>query len=210
VSSSGLASALAAGSATITATLGSVSGSTSLTATAATLQSVSVAPQSLSMAIGTVGQLTATGYYSDSTTQDLTSLAVWSSSVGGVASVSTTGVVTARKAGSSIITATSGGLSGSMTVTIASRTIVSIVVTPVNPSVGAGHTLQFTATAYYADDTSQDVTSSVHWSTSSANLATINSGTGGGGGLATGKAAGSVTITAALSGASGTTTLTVN
>jgi uncharacterized protein YjdB len=209
VSASGLASALTAGSAAITATLGSVVGSTTLTSTAAVLQSVSVAPQNLNMATGTTGQLTATGYYSDSTTQDLTNVATWSSSVGGVASVSTTGLVTARKAGSSVITATFGGVNGSTTVTVATRTLQSIVVTPVNPSVSAGHTLLFTATAYYADLTTQDVTVSVHWSTSSASLATINSGQSGGG-VATGKAAGSVTITATLSGVSGVTTLTVN
>lgn len=209
VSNSGLATALATGSSSITASSGSISGSTSLQVTAAVLQSVSVAPQNLMLAIGTTAQLTATGVYSDSSTQDLTQQAVWSSSVGGVASVSTIGLVTARKAGAATITAVSGGVSGSTLATVVTHTLQSIVVTPVNPATGRGQTLQFTATGHYDDGSTQDITTSVHWSTSSANLATINSGQGGGG-LASGKGSGNVTITAALNGISGSTTLTVN
>jgi hypothetical protein len=85
----------------------------------------------------------------------------------------------------------------------------SILVTPANSTAVAGQKVQFTATGYYADGTTQDLTVSAHWSTSSANLATINSGQTGGG-LATAKATGSVNITASLNGVSGSTILTVN
>jgi len=209
VSGSGLASTFTPGSATITASLALVSGSTTLQVTAAALQSISMTPQNVSMATGTTAQLVATGLYSDGTSQDLTSLATWSSTVGGVVSVSTTGMITARRAGTSTINATLGGLNGATTVTVANRVLQSIVVTPANPAVSAGQKLQFTATAFYADGTTQDVSASVHWSTSSASLATINSGVSGGR-LATAKASGNVTISATLSGISGATTLVIN
>jgi trimeric autotransporter adhesin len=209
VSSSGLASTLTPGSSTITASLALVSGSTTLQVTAAALQSISVTPQNVSMATGTTAQLVATGSYSDGTTQDLTGNATWSSTVGGVVSVTTTGVITARRAGVSTINAAFGGLNGATTVTVAARVLQSIVVTPANPAASAGQKLQFTATAFYVDGTTQDVSASAHWSTSSASLATINSGVSGGG-LATAKSSGSVTISATLSGITGSTTLLIN
>jgi uncharacterized protein YjdB len=209
VSGSGLANTLTPGSSTITASLALVSGSATLQVTAAALQSISVTPQNISMATGTIAQLVATGSYSDGTIQDLTSSATWSSTIGGVVSVTTAGGITARRAGTSTINATFGGLNGATTVTVADRVLQSIVVTPVNPAISAGQKLQFTATAFYADGTTQDVSASAHWSTSSSSLATINSGVSGGG-LATAKASGSVTITATLSGISGSTTLSVN
>jgi len=161
------------------------------------------------LAVGTTVQLTATGSYSDGSTQDVTSVAGWASSIGGVASIDVAGLVTARKIGTATVSATVGTVTGSVTVTVSGHIVQSIVVTPANPSVTSGSKFQFTATAFFDDGTSQDITASAHWSTSSANLATINSGQNGGG-LATAKAVGNVTITATLNGVSGTTTMTIN
>jgi uncharacterized protein YjdB len=157
------------------------------------------------------GQLASktSGSYSDGSSQDLTSTAIWSSSAGAIASVSTSGLVSGLKPGSATITATFNGVSGSTIITAANRTLQSIVVTPVNASITSGQKQQFQATANYADGTMQDVSASAHWSTSSASIATINSGQNGGG-LATAKASGTVTITATLNLVSGSTTATVN
>ena len=209
VDGSGLASGLSAGTATISANFGSISGGTVLTVTPAQLLSIDVNPQGPTMAVGTTLQLTATGKYSDSTTPDISAIATWTSSSTVTASVDATGNVTGRKAGTATITATLNGVSGSTTVTVSNHTLLSIVVTPANPSVSAGQNKQFTATAYFNDGTNQDITRSAHWSSSSSKVATINSGQTGGG-LSTAKSAGTVTITATLNGVSGTTTLTVN
>ena len=83
------------------------------------------------------------------------------------------------------------------------------VVTPANATVTAGQNQQFTATAYLRDGTKQDITRAVQWNSSSSQIATISSGPTGGG-LATAKAAGKVTITAMLNGVSGSATLAVN
>lgn len=77
------------------------------------------------------------------------------------------------------------------------RSLVSIAVTPANPSIGVGATQQFAATGTYSDSSTQDLTTSVNWSstsTSSTIVATINSSSG----LATGVAAGTATIQANL------------
>ena len=84
-------------------------------------------------------------------------------------------------------------------------TLVAISVTPSNPSVQLSGTQQFTATGTFGDSSSQNVTSSVTWTSSATNVATINSS-----GLATAAATGTTTITAAESGISGVTTMTVS
>jgi outer membrane protein assembly factor BamB len=84
----------------------------------ATLMSIAVTPGNPSMVNGTAVQLTATGTYSDSSTRDLTTQVVWSSSDSTKATVSPAGLVTAVAIGSTTLTATSGNISGSTQATV--------------------------------------------------------------------------------------------
>jgi Concanavalin A-like lectin/glucanases superfamily/Bacterial Ig-like domain (group 2) len=83
-------------------------------------------------------------------------------------------------------------------------TLVSIAVTPVNPSITVGGQQQFTATGTYSDGSRQDLTNSATWTSSIPSIATISST-----GLATGVAAGTTTIQATSGSIYGTTALTV-
>ena len=74
-----------------------------------------------------------------------------------------------------------------------SASLVSIAVTPANPSIAQGVTQQFTATGTYSDNSTQNLTSSVTWSSSNMAVAIIGSDAG----LATGVHTGSTTISAA-------------
>ena len=120
--SRGLATAGVNGSTTISAALGNASGSASLSVK--TLASISVTPANPSIPIGSTTQMTATGTFSDGTTQDLTGTVTWSSAppVPSVITVSnlagTKGLVSALGLGSAAVTATLGGKSGSSTVTV--------------------------------------------------------------------------------------------
>src|SRR6185369_5763764 len=71
---------------------------------------------------GAVQQFTATGTFSDNSTQDLTTVVTWSSSDLAKAAISnaagTNGQATALGAGTASITATSGSVSGSSTLTV--------------------------------------------------------------------------------------------
>jgi len=67
--------------------------------------------------MATTQQFTATGTYSDSTTGNVTSSVTWSSSNTAVATISNAGLATSIAAGSTTITATSGSISGSTTLT---------------------------------------------------------------------------------------------
>ncbi|MGA2609100.1 MAG: Ig-like domain-containing protein, partial [Terriglobia bacterium] len=110
--SSGLATSVTAGTAKITATLGSVvSPSDSLTVTAATLKSIAVTPANPSISQSQTQQFTATGTYSDSSTKNITTSVTWASSNTGVATIGTSsGLATSVTAGTAKITATLGSV----------------------------------------------------------------------------------------------------
>jgi hypothetical protein len=87
---------------------------------AATLVSIAITPANSAVALGKQQPLTATGNFSDGTMQDLTGSAAWSSSNAAVATVSA-GLVTATSTGSGgpvAISATSGSITGSTTLTV--------------------------------------------------------------------------------------------
>ena len=212
VSSSGLVTAVAPGTATVTATSGSVAGSTTVTVTATTLQSIAVTPPNPSAAKGTTLQFTATGTYSDSSTQDISSQVTWASSATTVASISNTtgskGLATAVDVGTSTVSAALSGQTGSTVLTVTAATLQSIAITPTNPSVAKGSPVQFTATGTYSDNSTQDITSQVTWASSVTTVATISNAAGSTG-LASTLNVGTSNISAALSGKTGGTTLTV-
>ncbi|MDA8098033.1 MAG: DUF3443 family protein [Nitrospiraceae bacterium] len=87
-----------------------------------TLVSINVTPASPSIAVGASVQFSATGSYSDSSTQDLTAAATWSSSAAGIAAVSdapgSKGSANGIAAGTTVISAASGGKTGTATLTV--------------------------------------------------------------------------------------------
>jgi uncharacterized protein YjdB len=63
-------------------------------------------------------QLTATGVFSDGSTQDLKSTVSWTSSAVAIATVEPSGLVKGQAVGTATITATQGTLLGTTTVTV--------------------------------------------------------------------------------------------
>ncbi len=209
--SKGLATAVGAGSTPVSATFDGVTGVTTLTVTEATLASIEVTPANPSIADGTTVELTATGVYSDDSTQDLTTQVTWASSDGAVATVSdagdSKGLATAVGAGSTPVSATFDGVTGVTTLTVTEATLASIEVTPANPSIADGTTVELTATGVYSDDSTQDLTEQVTWASSNDEVATMSNADPKG--LATAVDPGSATVSAIFDGVTGDTTLTV-
>lgn len=210
--SNGWATTMSPGSTTITAALSGVSGSTNLTVTAATLVSLGLTPPNPSIAKGLKSQFTAIGTYTDNSTQNLTAQVQWSSSDPTVATVSNAqgydGLGVGLNPGSTTIAATLGGASASTILTVTPAALVSIGVTPPNPSIANGLTGQFMATGIYTDNSTQDLTASVAWTSSDPTVASVSNASASHG-LATSVSPGSVTITAASGSVSGATSLTV-
>ncbi len=120
ITQNGMVSAIAVGQTSISATLGDVSGSTALTVPATTpmLVSITITPSSSTIVAGTTQQFSATGTFSDGTTQDLTSQVSWSSSVDSNTSIVKNGIYTIIAGGSSTITAELGGITGTATLMV--------------------------------------------------------------------------------------------
>jgi len=203
----GVAHPLKAGTVTITATVGTITGSTVLTVGSATVKSIAVSATTLSIANGTSEAFTALATYTDNTQQNVTSLATWTSGTIATAteSSSTPGLVTAVGVGTSVITATFGGQSGTATLTVTGATLTSISVAP-NPATGhaGGATVTFTATGFYSDGTNQPLSAGVSWTSSDKTKATITSA-----GIASPLVAGTVTITASSGTISGTASFVI-
>ena len=123
VSTSGVVSGMAAGSATITATSETKSGIAAVTATNVPVASVTVSPASASLLVGATQQFTAVS--KDSAGNTLTGRTVtWASSNTAVAMVSASGLATGVASGPATITATSEGQSGTAALTITAASCV--------------------------------------------------------------------------------------
>jgi uncharacterized protein YjdB len=205
VSSTGILTALKAGTVAITATMGSVTANASVTVTAAVLTTINVGTPSPSLASGGTEQLTATGVYSDNTTQSLTTQVIWNISDSKVASLSSAGLLTALKAGTVTATATLGSISGTGNVVVTGPSLSSITIAPAVFSIASGQSKQLSALGVYSDGSSLDVTGQVVWTSLSNSYATVDSS-----GLVTGVSAGSSTITATLGSIHGTAAATVS
>jgi trimeric autotransporter adhesin len=204
IASNGLATTLAAGTTTITATVGTFTDSSVITVVPAHLQSITLTPTSVTMASGTQQQFTAVGNFDDGSTQVLTS-ALWSSSSTSVLTIDQNGLALAFLPGTSTLSVTSGTVSASTPVTVSTATLVSLAIAPVNSSMPDDATKPFTATGTFSDNSTQDMTQSVLWSSSTPAVATITNL-----GLVSSLSTGTTTITAMLGSVSNSTTLTVS
>ncbi len=136
----------------------------------------------------------------------------WTSSNPQAATVSNTGSVTGVAAGTSVITAAAGGLSGSSNVTVTvppvdpppPPVVASVTVTPGTATLDPQASVQLSAVARDAAGT---VISGVtfSWTTSNAQVATVSST-----GRVTAVAAGSTVVRAAVGNVSGSSSVTVN
>ena len=130
ISASGLATAVASGSTTITASLNGVNGKATLTVSAASqgVTSIAVTPNPGSIVVGATQQFTATATYSNGSTANVSSMATWTVANTAVGTVSTSGLATAVAAGITTVTASLNGISGNdaFNVTVAPGHAVSV------------------------------------------------------------------------------------
>jgi formylglycine-generating enzyme required for sulfatase activity/uncharacterized protein YjdB len=184
-------------------------GTASADLTGVTLKSIAVTPSPTTLFAGVTEALTATGFYSNATTQNITSSVTWTSSNPNVATVSSAGVVTTVSHGTASITAQSGTVKAKATVTV-SVTLMSLAVTPASTTLPANATQALKATGSYDNNTSKNLTSSVTWTSNNPSVATVTSA-----GLLVTVGPGTTTVMASASGSSaapvvGMATITVD
>jgi uncharacterized protein YjdB len=204
VSSSGLVAGKAVGSASVSATIGTVDAQTQLTVTQATLVSIAVNSTRTAIPQGETQQLTVLGTYSDGSTGDLTSTATWTSSAPNVATVSAGGVANALAVGSVTATAMAGQKTGTISLTVIPAALVSLAINASSSEIPLGSTEQLTATGTYSDGSEHDVTSVTAWTSSQPNIALVSSS-----GLVTAEAIGSASVSATVGTVGAQTQFTV-
>ena len=168
----------------------------------ASVASVEVTPATASREVGETVQLTAT--VKDADGHVLSGQAVaWSTSGSSVASVSSSGLVTALALGTAVITASSGSRNGYSTITVIPEPIASISVSPTLDTLLQGETVQLTATL--RDATNNIVTGrNVTWISTAPGIASVSSA-----GLVTGVFDGVSLITASADDRSASATIRV-
>ncbi len=151
------------------------------------LSSITVTPTTATATVGNTAQFEATGTFTNgkrTTSQNLTTQVIWSSSVVSVATINSAGLATATGPGITTITATggNGGITGTATLNVTSSsggagTLTSLTVFPATQVLTvSGATAQFIAIGTFAGSPStQDLTDQVTWSSSNMPVATINS-----------------------------------
>jgi hypothetical protein len=228
VSSTGLATALTAGTTTITASLngytGNITASAAITVTGSsgtggvsgTVTSLAILPASQSVAVpSATTQFLAIGTTSTGATINLTNQVAWSTSSTQIATIGgSTGLATALTQGTVTVIAlySSGGstIAGTASFSVSagsSEEYTAVTLVPGSESVSAaGQTGQFIALATSGTTGLEvDVTNSPQttWSSSIPSIASVTTGLPSGNGIVTGAAQGSTTVTAEVKNPNG-------
>lgn len=192
VSSSGLVTAVAAGSVSIVAT----SSDGGFTATCAvtvpskssgtSVTGVSITPTSTTLQVGGSQQLSAAVQPSDASNTNVT----WASSDASVATVNSSGLVKAISAGTTTITVKTadGSFTATAKITVSTQpvSVTGVTLAPTSATIGVGGTQQLTDTIAPSRATNKNVS----WTSSNTSVATVSSS-----GLVTGVSSGTATIT---------------
>jgi uncharacterized protein YjdB len=201
VTSGGVVTAVAPGTATITASIGGVTDRATIRVSRPPAAQVTVTPLTASIQVGE--RVTLTAVVRDASGDPVPGATVtWRSATPAVATVSSSGVVTGVAPGGASIVAESGSLSGTASVTVSAVPVASVSVSPSSLTLDVGGSQQFSATPRDADGDPLD--RAVSWSSSAPAVASVSST-----GLVQALSAGSATITATSEGKSGQASLTV-
>lgn len=180
---------------------GGGSGSTSATSvtSGASLQYILVSPVvPPALPLGGSQQFVATGYYSDGSSQDISSSVNWTSSSTSIATLTSGGAATASAVGSTSITASYGSVvSLPVSLSTMQAKLVSMTISSTNPaSIGVGQTTQFRVQGKYSNGFTQDITPAASWYSAYSGKASVNDYFTTTPGLVTGLKPGTTTISA--------------
>jgi hypothetical protein len=219
---SGRVTTLAQGNASIRAALGDVSATTSLTVTGGNLTGIQILPANpvlvhptgtLEGAVGTTRRMTAMGSFSNGTQRDITEMVTWEALPAGFAEVSNNGVdqglvsTLAATVNPATLSATFRTVTASTSLSVLSRTLASLEVTPVGSNIAVGTSTRFQVTGTFVDGPTQDLTRDALWSAAGTAVSVDSSSFKEG--RLRGVQAGTATITASFGGQTADATLTV-
>jgi uncharacterized protein YjdB len=202
VNAAGTVRGVTPGTASISASVGSVSGSASIAVQPKVVASIAVSPATSTRLVGQTLQMTALLKASDSTV--LTGRFVdWTSSNPAVATVSSTGLVTALGAGTTTVRGSSEGKTATATLSVALVPVAGLSVVPATLTLAVGRTAPLAALPL---DSLGNVLGgrTITWISNAEKVASVSSG-----GVVTGVGTGTARVTASTGGRSATSVVTV-
>jgi hypothetical protein len=205
INSQGYLASVSQGPAEVSATFQGITGSAEITIGPAALLHIVINASQSSLPLGQSESLTATGNFSDGTSQNITQSVTWQVSPSTAARVDTRGNLTTLSAGAAQISAMFQGITGQTSITVISPVLVGITVAPQQASLPLGDSEPFTAVGNFSDGSVKVLTSSVAWKVSPQTVATIDAQ----GNLNT-LSQGSAQITAASQGITGKASIIVD
>ncbi|BAJ00830.1 surface protein, putative [Shewanella violacea DSS12] len=154
-----------------------LSDSTSATLNGSVITQLVVSPDSLVKPVGTQGDYTATAYYSDGSTTDVTHDAIWSVDDKTIAVIVESGEMgghaTALSPGNVMIKAEFNGMSGTGSGVVTDAVIETIEISPLDFVTPAGSQVNYTARARFSDASVHDITLLGYWQSSEESIANI-------------------------------------
>jgi len=187
---SGQLTALAQGTASISATLGAASATTGLTVTGGNLTSIQISPlnpalvhptSTLAGAVGTTRRMTALGNFSNGTQRDITEMVTWEILPTGFAQVGNTGgnegVVGTLAPTVNPVTLSANFRTlppASTSLSVLSGTLSSLLVTPTESNIAVGTSTRFQVTGSFIGAPTQDLTRDAVWSSSAPLVASVD------------------------------------
>ncbi|ABN57143.1 MULTISPECIES: Ig-like domain-containing protein [Methanoculleus] len=202
IDANGTFTALAEGTADVTATAENVTATATITVNdeEPALASIAVAPSAITLAENDTATFTATAF--DQFGTSMTDVEInWTGSDETVGTIDADGVFSAVADGTTTITAAAGNITGTAAVTVTTSTS-GVAVSPSAIILDLGDEWQFTATVYDLQDNASDPT--VNWTSSDEAVGTIDAD-----GLFSALTEGTATITATADNETGTATVTV-
>jgi hypothetical protein len=191
----GQASLLQPGTADITAALGAITDTTTITVTPAVLVEIQVSPQRTNTPSGVDVQYSASGIYSDGSFTDLTNEATWLSNNLTVATIDQNGLAQSLSPGATLVSASYEGFSGAVLLRVSAAIVTAIQITPAGLEEPTGTSSNLTALAELSDGSTEDVTGICSWLSSAPGIVTVVTG-GEDAGLATLLSPGTASISA--------------
>ena len=157
------------------------------------------------MSVGANVQAKLQAFTADGTMTEVTANANWTSSSETVATVSSTGLVTALAQGETTLAASFQSFNASVNVTVLSADdqLITLLISPDNQEITVGQTQMFTAKAIYNSGTQRDVSASATWTVGDASVLQVNSS-----GLVTALTEGQSSLLANYNGTQGQTNVT--
>jgi hypothetical protein len=204
VSTQGIVAGTGQGAAQISAAYQGASANAAIAVGPPALLNLTVAPNTSSLPVGESELLTATGKFSDGSTQNLTQSATWTSSATTIATVSAAGGAAAKAPGAVTISATSGSVTGSASLTVTPPAVTAVNIVPATLSMVVGSNRPLRAIATVSDGTTQDITATTSWSSANSAVASVNSN-----GVVMAMQIGATTIQAQANNLTGSANLTV-